>query len=64
MKPVERATDREPRVLGRRVRAVPYQSVDPVFVRWQPAGIEVADDGGSVDEVRPVETFFERKSGE
>lgn len=57
VKPVKRTADGKPSVSRRRIRTVPYQGVDPIFIRWQPARVEVANDGGSMDEVGPVEAF-------
>lgn len=59
MEPVKGTADGKPCVLERGVRAVPDQSVDPIFIGWQPSGVKVANDGGSVNEVRPMEAFEE-----
>lgn len=57
MKPVKGTADGKSCVLGRGIRAVSDQSVDPIFIGRQPGRVEVADDGGSMDEVRPVKAF-------
>ena len=53
--PVEGARHGEVAVLGRGVSAVADEGVDPVFVRRDPAGVQVTDYGRGVDEVGPVE---------
>ncbi len=55
VEPVERAREGEVLVVGDGVAGVADEGVDPVFVCGDPRGVEVADDGGGVDEVGPVE---------
>ena len=56
--PVEAARDGEVWVVRGWVAGVPDEGVDPVLVGGQPGWIEVGDDAGGVDEVRPVEVVI------
>lgn len=55
--PVKGAGLGEVGVLCAWVGGVADKCVNPCFVRGEPAGVEVADYGGGVDEVGPVEAL-------
>ena len=55
VEPVEGAGEGEVGIIRDGVAGVADERVDPVLVRGEPGGVEVADDGGSVNKVRPVE---------
>lgn len=56
--PVEHAADGEVGVVRGRVGDVADKGVDEVFVLREPGGVEIADDGGGVDEIAVVEVVI------
>lgn len=55
MVPVEHPREREIRIFATRVRCIADQHVHPIFVWVEPAGFQVCNDRGGVDEVPVVE---------